>query len=816
MHAKDYGRISFWLATYAAFFALSAWAPFHWPKQARHVAGRPDPNMELHLCGLALQPPPRLTSDWIDQWGVREALNVGRVSVQPSLPSPRLANMAPYAQEQSEEVCQPVEQVAARPAAVLPPPAAPLSPAELEPVQTAPPAPMGSRWERPVALVEQLQALKAYDEAAPWAAAALEAIEHLTGADALAIADRQSKLVQLQKVLAEADVLAEQIEGHSLATLMRRAQYALERRTAVWQAVNQMELRGAAEPQLIEAEPERLSLCLADVMDATEGGVGSNWREYLLVESLSDLARQHDGMDRTQSRLLALRVLERLAHAKAMLPQASFVGEGPLAALDRELRYWAAEPVDATQLLGRLEEFEQSGLVSIGRLVAAQSRHLSFSPLAEDRQLSDQIDLHYRNCNLRISVSEAMFNQLLPKQKPTTSPVRDVVLGLPVQGRKTTETQLAVRLLPGSQRLRLELEATGLVDASTHSDSGPATVYTLSHSHYTARKVLEFTERGVVSAPAVSTAESQSRLRCIETDLDVVPLVGSLVGSYAKDQYEARREQARQEIQAKVEHQAKERIDSLAEARFDSLHQRFTERVMVPLDRLQLRPSLVEAVTIDDRFTMRVRLAGPHQLAAHTPRPRAFSDSLMSVQMHESAINNIVDQLQLAGQTMTVSQLREMIAAKLNMPGLLKSDSTNDDSELTFAERDPLSIRCREGRVELSVALARLQSGSRHWRNFTVHVSYRPQMNGRTVELLRDGSIGLAAERLSLQSQLVLRGTFSRIFSDDRRFPLFAEEFSTDPRLSDLQITQCVIDDGWIGLAIGPARATAALPAMAR
>ena len=34
---------------------------------------------------------------------------------------------------------------------------------------------------------------------------------------------------------------------------------------------------------------------------------------------------------------------------------------------------------------------------------------------------------------------------------------------------------------------------------------------------------------------------------------------------------------------------------------------------------------------------MRLRLAGGEQLGAYTPRPRAPSDSLMSLQVHESA-----------------------------------------------------------------------------------------------------------------------------------------------------------------------------------
>ena len=815
MRAKDYGRIGLGLAFYALFFLLSAWAPFHWPQPARPVARHAsNEHRSLQMCGLTLPPPPRLTTDWQDHWNWHEALQAGRVSVQVSIPAPRLANRGPATDEVTpDDSCQ-QEQIAARPTTLEAAPDVSLAPAKTQLVDDATALPTGSHWQRPVSLLEQLDALRAYDECAAWAAAAMDAVEQLTAPQSAE--DRQDELASLGKLLSEVDELVESIDNRSLATLLRRSAHAAQRRLVIWQAVHQIELRDAPEPQFVEAEPQRLAHCLAEVIQATETGAGPNWREYLLVESLSDLASDRRETGPQEARVLARRVLERLAHAKAELPQASFVRKGPLAALDQELRVWAAEPVEVPRLLSQLEEYEQSGAASVGRLIAVQGRQLAFSPLAEERELSRRINAHYRNYNLRVSVSEAMLNRLLPKQQPTTAAVVDTIVGVPVRGRSTTETQLAVRLLPGSSRLRLELEATGVVDASTSSERGPITVFTNSHSHYTARKVLEFAEQGIVASPAEATAESQSRLRCIETDLDAVPLVGSLMGSYAKDQYQSRREQARLEIEAKVERQARQRIDTLAESRFETLHQRFTDRVLTPLDRLELRPNLVEAITTDERFTTRVQLAGRHHLASHTPRPRALSDSLLSVQVHESAINNIVDQLDLAGQTLTVAELRKLIADKLNLPSLLQRSGENDDTLLTFAERDPLSLRCRDGRVELSVALARMQSGSRQWRNFTVHVSYRPQMRGPTVELVRDGTIGLAAERLSLQSQLVLRGTFSRIFSEDRRFALLADEFASDPRLAGLQVTQLVIDDGWIGLAIGPARPTAAIPVMAR
>ena len=39
----------------------------------------------------------------------------------------------------------------------------------------------------------------------------------------------------------------------------------------------------------------------------------------------------------------------------------------------------------------------------------------------------------------------------------------------------------------------------------------------------------------------------------------------------------------------------------------------------------------------------------------------------------------------------------------------------------------------------LSLSVARLGKGTRQWKDFQVRVAYRPEVNGRSAELVRDG-----------------------------------------------------------------------------
>jgi hypothetical protein len=91
------------------------------------------------------------------------------------------------------------------------------------------------------------------------------------------------------------------------------------------------------------------------------------------------------------------------------------------------------------------------------------------------------------------------------------------------------------------------------------------------------------------------------------------------------------------------------------------------------------------------------------------------------------------------------------------------------------------------------------------WTDFKVRALYRPEIDGQSAKLVRDGVVRLIG-RMDLRSQIGLRGLFGTFFSRDNPLDLTPERLSTDPRMADLAVRQFVISDGWIGVAVGPKR----------
>jgi hypothetical protein len=686
-------------------------------------------------------------------------------------------------------------------------PAVPSIRAETPPAPEAPvadPPKPPSLWPEPQALVEQLDELAVDCETGEWAMEVEQALRRLGAAmneDQREAADML--LSRLAAFARDADALAGRLEDGLLAAKVRRAAHAIERRLAVWRPTLLAGGLRAPAGEGVQGDAGHLSACLAGVDTLTHGSPqGRAWSDYLTLDSLRTLAAGRTVSDE-QARAVARAALQRLAHVPMNPRQRQFLAEKPIATLREELHRWASQPGQVREVLGHVEQYEMTASAGDGRLLAEDCRRLAMSPSAAQRQLAESLEGYYRNCNVRLAVDGRLLNQLVPDRPDECRDLDDVIGGLAVQGRSVTSAQLAVRLIRDPQRVRMALEIQGEVSALTHCVSGVATFYDDSQASYRASKVIEIGPRGMIVRPALVEVNHDLRLRDVSTDLDPIPLIGTIAQEVARSGHESRRCQMSAEAEQKVWTRAKEQVDDEVDARLGNLARRIQGMLLEPAAALSLGPAVVSAETTNDRVAMRLRLASDEQLGGNTPRPRAPADCLASVQVHQSALNNVIDQLELDGATFTFPELRERLAGRLRRPEMLRQQTDVEGAKITFAPKGAAQVQCRDGQVALILSVARLEMEPRAWEDFHVRVLYRPHVAGRSVELVREELIELEGENLNTRSQIALRGILAKAFSRQRSLPLVPERITGDPQLARLRVTQVVIEDGWLALAWG-------------
>ncbi len=657
-------------------------------------------------------------------------------------------------------------------------------------------------WPRPARLVAQLDALAQFDGTRGWSTAVLEALDRLHRQEALAAPAAAGILGELNGLAAGAPALAAAVRRPDLRAEVLRAGYALQRRTLVWSQINQIVSGDASPPSAPRGDlpPEDLAAVQAWIEANT---YADQWRKYFLFD---EYARVSQSTDTQARRELARRILARL-NSPLLAPEHIEQFSEPLFT-DWQfwLRRWAAEPVDYLQLVDDLETLETSRSLDDARRIALAYHALRWCDSDAVSELAETINTHYRNANVRVAISDELLNRLLPEPETVDKDVAENIAGARVFGSARSSARLRARLVPDRFRWRVGLEVEGEVESETSATRGVATFYNEGFSRYLGRKLLLVDRRGVRTWRAEADADSHTELTGIQTSLDAVPIVGWLVRAIATQQHDGHYDVARLAAEARLEEEAQARLDREVQERLAEAKSVFENQVLKPFRQLKLDPQPLDMNTTEKRLIARYRLAGGQQLGAFTPRPQAPSDSLLSVQIHETMLNNTLEQLELEGHRSDVRQLYRDLADTFQRQDLEVPDDIPDRVTIQFAAENAVRLRVEDGRVKVTLRIAEMKNRRRRWRNFSVLAYYVPDPTQLHANLVRDGVIQLIGDRLTTGDQVSLRFIFSTLLSKNRPLNIINKKLAENPALADLQVNQFTIVDGWIGVALGPQR----------
>jgi len=457
---------------------------------------------------------------------------------------------------------------------------------------------------------------------------------------------------------------------------------------------------------------------------------------------------------------------------------------------------------EVARLLDAVERFELSTMPEDAAVAARAAGVLEAAGHPGAAGLAKAVRDHYGAANVRIAIHQEFLEKLLPGATVTTGPVDDVVLGRKVRGTRTVQRTTTVRFVPDADEICFDLEVHGDVESRTVTESGPVSIESRGDSSFTVRKPIKVSTAGLLFGTASGVASNRSQLANVQTSFDSVPIMRSLVRNIAKNQHEDTLPEANREVIDHIVSKACREVDAQAEPKFVEISDRIRERVWEPLVRLGLEPMPVAMETTATTATLRLRLAAEDQLAAHTPRPRAPTDALFSLQVNESTLNNALERLGLAGRRFSLEELLGMLYERAGFEPRIPDDLP-EGVHVSFARRQPLRVECRDGLVHMRVALDAIESGRRSWYDIVAQVTYKPVHASPQVFLEREGPVQLSGPGHQGRIEFALRTIFSKIFPKERPIPVLPERLVSNPRLDGLVVLQAVSTDGWLSLALG-------------
>lgn len=660
-------------------------------------------------------------------------------------------------------------------------------------------------WPYPEALAAALVELEQHSCCSAWCADVLDDLAKLPTISGLASPEARQVVLRLEAAVTAGTELADGIKSEALRSEMRRAVYALSRRTDIWSGIPRvLDSNSQTVVASVQDESHLGSVVRAADRELKSAEHAELWRKYLMIDEAKAQLAADAGVDTETCRELARQVLLRMDYSALTPRQRAFLTQGEILHYITELQHVAAEPVDYLQLLKDLEQFESTkGRYGCDTLCKSQ-RMLRWSGDERVATLGRQLDAHYRNANFRITVSKDLITRLLPPQEPMTEPVNEVIMGTQTYGCSEVSAELGVDLIPTEGCWRVGVQAKGTVESETRAERGILTFYNSGLTRFETSKPVQMDGDGVHHDPAATESSMHSQLTGLETPFDPIPILSDLVRAIVIQQYEKRAPQAEAEASRLLARRTNQRVDCEVATGIEQATERFQKHVLDPLHNLALFPTALEMRTTPDALVARYRLAGNGQMAAFTPRPRAPEDALLSVQLHESAFNNAFQQLGWGGERKNIMDLYADLAERFQLDEQAIPEDIPDDLYIRFPSENGIRFRFDEGRATIRLAIAELSQGRSTWRNFIVQVHYQPVPEDPTVDLAREQYVELLGRRLHLRDQIALRAIFSRVFAKGQPLDLISRQLREDSRLRGLELGQMQLEDGWLGFAITP------------
>lgn len=641
-----------------------------------------------------------------------------------------------------------------------------------------------------------------------WIASVQEKVNRLVQEVGLENQASKPLLAELEQLGEQGRLLGEQLHDHMWAASIIRTSYSLQRRIAVWTAMQScldgMTIGLATPNHGDQVSKTEIAAAVAEVekfISAAQDKAG--WNRYLLLDDLKSWTASPSEQWRTGNQL-ARSFLSRIYWARLDGSQKEMLQHASINRLAEGLSSWGRDPIDYRHLLISIEKIEQDASSRMVYSVADTIQILRNAETPNQKQLAEVLNTHYRNANLRLTVSQKLVERFMPENQVEFRPVRQRILGADTAGDSAVHTSLAVKFHADPQAWNVELGVRGDVVSSTQSSKGPAVFHNTGTAQVNSQRFLRMSPLGYQLTSQPAQVSSQDQLNKMSTDFDDLPVVGDFVRLIVREQFNQKRGLARRITERIIANETDAEIDRKLGENLQKAEQEFKDRLLGPLQRLTLDPMVVSMSTTDDRLAIRYRLAGETQLSAYTPRPRAPSESLTSFQLHQSVINNTIDRIGLSGKDWRLKELYESLG-KVFEAQWTPPEDVPEDITVRFADHRPITVEMADGKLKLQLRIANFkQDEGLNINNFVITSYYIPVAEGLNAGLIRDpdGTIEVQAKHLPVRDRLALRVIFAKVFVSKPEIPLISEQWAQDKRAQGLAVSQLDIRDGWLAVAI--------------
>ncbi len=440
--------------------------------------------------------------------------------------------------------------------------------------------------------------------------------------------------------------------------------------------------------------------------------------------------------------------------------------------------------------------------------------------------------------NVVAEVSVAALNNLAEPISQSL-PVRDCVLGARVRGTAMTDGEVTLAAAESPDHISLDIQLAGHITTNTVGFKKPVQVRTTGHTNYSATKTLFINDERFHASPTQVSAKARNHIRSVKkTGGD---FGRKLIEKIAWKQVRKKKAKTERITEGKARRRISQQFDERVITALTRGRVQYDEKLRLPMLRRGLVPENMHFASTAGALLAQMSLATGSQLSADADPPPTDIQNDVTVQVHETAVNNFLPYV-LAGVGMKQDSADQPAQLEGEVPPWLKklaeknkeleiSGPTKDDPqqadipeeefkpfELVFNSEHPASVSFDNNRLSVRLRFAVLKAGlddeEKPLANWDFLMTFQVSQRGKSIVLTRVGQIEvfptgfdprwdtkLSGEQVSYRNNMAKNinrkaargeGIPAEIVIPELKLP----EDSAIQRSFELQQLEC--DNGWL------------------
>ena len=425
----------------------------------------------------------------------------------------------------------------------------------------------------------------------------------------------------------------------------------------------------------------------------------------------------------------------------------------------------------------------------------------------------------------QIRLPEGLLNRLLTDERSEIAPVRDVIAKADVTGRQLTSTRVVVDLKPSSDDAEMHLVLTGAVHSNTIGRTSQAAVNTLGRHDVLAVKPVMFDGYQITTKRPQVWVDVHNEHVAASTAFDGT-LFGGMARSVALNTANKQKAQVDAETAEHLSAQLGPQFNRDADRQLAQFNREWRDGLRSQFGNLW--PQRLTARSTESELVLSAAWADAPEMnwqevgRSSSSTPQVSSNDAATVWLHESVVNAWLRKLDLAGKTMTESQLREVLESFVAKLGGRVLPRDNDKKLATqplpgtaplirLGDKDPVRVTIADGQVQLIVVAGIEVAGQTVLAQDEIRLPWSSKLDrgewrltpGQLVFAKADTGVSLVG-MVETMARTQLAAAIP-VITFPEAFPL--PKISANQRLSELRLASTEASSGWLtfSLAVGAA-----------